>query len=98
MGYKSVPLTDISLAKNLDKSSAKRGEVVVYTLTASNGSTTLATGVEVADPLPAGVTYLSDDGVALYGADVFDEANGLWTVGSVPPGGSKVLHLTVRIN
>ena len=98
MGYKSVPLTDISLAKNLDKPSAKRGEVVVYTLTASNGSTTPATGVEVADPLPAGVTYLSDDGVALYGTDVFDETSGLWTVGSVPPGGDKVLHLTVRIN
>ena len=98
MGYKSVPLTDISLAKTLDKLSAKRGEVVVYTLTVSNGSTTLATGVEVTDPLPAGVTYLGDDGVTLYGADVFDETTGLWTVGDVPAVDSKILHVTVRVN
>lgn len=69
-----------------------------YTLTVSNSSTTPATGVRITDQLPAGVTYASDDGMTLYGADVFDAATGVWMVGDVSAGGSKVLHITVTVN
>ncbi len=93
-----IPKVDVALTKALDKPTAKRGETVVYTLTVSNSSTTLATGVRITDQLPAGVTYVSDDGMTLYGADVFDAATGVWMVGDVSAGGSKVLHITVTVN
>ncbi len=92
IGYKSAPVADLSLTKVLDKTEAKRGDTVVYTLTVSNAGAN-ATGAAVTDPLPAGVTWLSDDGAGAY-----DKATGVWTVGELLKDASKTLHITVTID
>ncbi len=91
-GFKSAPLADLSLTKVLDKTEAKRGDTVVYTLTVSNAGAN-ATGAAVTDPLPTGVTWLSDDGAGAY-----DKATGVWTVGELLKDASKTLHITVTVD
>ena len=60
------------------------GETVTYTLTADNLGPNDATGVVVSDTLPAGVTYVSNDGGAAY-----DGVNHVvtWTIGALAAAG-----------
>lgn len=83
---------DLSLTKVVDKPTAKRGETVIYTLTLSNTGTGAATGVSVADPLPAGVVYVSDDGAGAYVA-----STGVWSAGSLAANTTKTLKITVTV-
>lgn len=97
-GYREPLQTDLALSKTVVPAQAKRGEQAIYTLTVTNQSaTTAATNVKIADQLPAGVTYVSDDGLAQQGADVFDEAIGVWTVDSLAAGATKTLKITVQV-
>lgn len=100
VGVKPTPKTDVSLLKAVSKPEAKPGETVVYTLTVTNKGPDAATGVVVTDKLPAEVTYVSDDGGAVYAADVYDEAadKGLWTVGDLGVDETKTLKITVKVN
>lgn len=93
-GFKLSPVTDVALTKTLNKTTVKRGEQVQYTLSVTNESqTNAATQVEIKDLLPAGLTYLSDDGVTVYGADVYNETTGIWLVGDLPVGTTKNLNI-----
>lgn len=55
------PRVDVNLSKSVDKTSVKPGDTVTYTLMANNSGLDAASGVEVTDLLPTGVTYVSDD-------------------------------------
>jgi uncharacterized repeat protein (TIGR01451 family) len=94
IGYKSAPAVtaDVSLTKVADKTEAKSGETVVYTLTATNAGPDTATGVQVTDKLPTGVTWNSDDGAGAY-----DQTNGVWTIGDLAKDAAKELNITVTI-
>ncbi len=94
---KAVLTSDISLTKVVDKTTVKHGDTVVYTLTVSNTGASAATGVQVADKLPTGVTYVSDDGDAIQNGS-YDAATGMWAVGDIATGASKILKLTVTVN
>ncbi len=91
-GYRNVQV-DISLTKVLDKATVKRGETVVYTLTATNTGTDTAAGVAITDSLPAGVTWVSDDSAGAY-----DKMTGVWAVGELLKDASKTLHITVTVD
>jgi uncharacterized repeat protein (TIGR01451 family) len=95
IGYKSAPVvtTDVSLVKVADKSEAKRGDTVVYTLTAANIGPDTATDVAVTDKLPTGVTWVSDDSSGAY-----DKTTGVWTVGELLKDADKSLHITVKVD
>lgn len=92
IGYREQPKTDVALTKTVDKSTAKPGETVVYTLTATNQSTTDATGVQVTDLLPNAVVYVSDDGNGSY-----EPNSGVWSIGDIAAGQSKTLLITVTV-
>lgn len=92
IGVRPPVSVDVSLEKTVDTSTAKRGDTVVYTLTATNSSTDDATGVEVTDKLPAGLVWVSDDGAGAY-----DPSTGVWSVGALAGNASKVLNVTVRL-
>lgn len=97
-GYREPLMTDVKLSKIVTPVQAKHGEQVVYTLTVTNESqTTAANNIKITDQLPAGVSYVSDDGMAQYGTDVFDEGTGIWTVDTLAAGASKTLHLTFSV-
>ncbi|WML91531.1 SdrD B-like domain-containing protein [Thiothrix lacustris] len=96
IGYKVAPVnTDLKLEKISDKSDAKRGDTVVYTLTLTNESDVDATGVKVEDNLPTGMTLSTTTApVASKGAFVA----GVWDVGTLQAKSVATLSLTVTID
>lgn|GEM_PF-2765195 len=85
-------VADLSLVKTVDQQTVTIGEAVTFTLTVTNGGPSTATGVTVADALPATLTYVSDDGAGAY-----DAASGIWTIGSIPVGESVSLSMVVTV-
>lgn len=59
IGAGAVPVADLDLTKSDAPDPAAVGEVLTYTLTVVNNGPSTATGVEVVDTLPAGVTFQS---------------------------------------
>ncbi len=86
-----VSQTDLSITKTVDNSTPNVGDNVVFTLTVTNNGPSDATGVSVTDNLPAGYTYVSDDGSGAY-------SGGTWTVGNLANGASATLNITVSVN
>ena len=60
------PSADLSLTKSVDNAIPHNGETVTYTLSVANAGPNAATGVIVADLLPAGLAWASDDGAGAY--------------------------------
>ena len=89
-----VPPTDLKLVKTVDKASAKRGDMLTYTLTLSNESNTVATGVNVTDNLPAGVEIMGNP-VASQGS--FDKVTRIWNIGTVTANSTVTLSLSVEV-
>ncbi len=81
---------DLSIVKTIDKNAPNPGDIVKFKITLSNGGPSGATGVLVFDALPAGYTYVSDDGGGSY-----NYLTGIWTVGSLAASSNKVLNITV---
>ncbi len=84
---------DLAVAKTLPTAPTHVGDNAVYKITLTNNGPSDATGVAVTDQLPAGVSYVSDDGNGAY-----DPASGVWTIGSVANAGSKSLDITAKVN
>lgn len=87
-----APTVDLELTKTLDKSTARRGDTVKYTLTVTNKGPDNATNVKVADVLPSSLTYVSDDS-----AGAFDTAGGVWSVGDLANGANRALVITATV-
>ncbi|PID50512.1 MAG: hypothetical protein CR991_01175 [Proteobacteria bacterium] len=97
-GFTDSPkLADIELTKVIDKLSARRGEQVVYTLTATNKGPADATGVTVSDQLPTGVTPVAAT-PPLASQGSYDMASGVWNIGDLPNGLSVTLQITVTVD
>jgi uncharacterized repeat protein (TIGR01451 family) len=85
---------DLSLAKTVSNATPASGTNITYTLTASSAaaSNLTATGVQVLDILPPGVTFVSASGTGSY-----NSGTGVWSVGTLAPGGSATLTITVTV-
>lgn len=92
VGYTEPVLSDLKLVKTVDKTTAKRGETITYTLTLTNESTTAASNVVVQDVLPVQMTYVGQNGEGSY-----DAITGDWTLGNVAGLSSKQLTITAMI-
>jgi uncharacterized repeat protein (TIGR01451 family) len=90
--YEEVANADLDVTKSVNNATPVEGSNVVWTITVTNNGPSNATGVQVADVLPAGVTYVSDDG----GAGAYSA--GVWTIGNLAPGASATLHITTSVN
>jgi uncharacterized repeat protein (TIGR01451 family)/fimbrial isopeptide formation D2 family protein len=87
------PAADLSLTKTADGGQLDRGSVAVFTLTVTNSGPDGTDGVVVHDALPAGLTYVSDDG-----GNAYDSSAGNWTVGSLADGAHATLQITVTVD
>ncbi|HEY5839575.1 MAG TPA: lamin tail domain-containing protein, partial [Pyrinomonadaceae bacterium] len=83
---------DLSLSKSANDATPNVGQQVTFTITVSNAGPYAATGVLVKDVLPAGLTYVSDDGSGSY-----TSGTGIWNVGTVNAGASATLHITALV-
>jgi len=88
------PAADLSVTKSVDNPFPTLGSTITYTVTVSNAGPDAATNVVVSDPLPAGLTYVSDTP----SQGTFDSGTGDWTVGTIPAGGLATLRITVTFD
>ncbi len=94
MAFRSSPILDIALTKDVDLSNPCEGDTITYRITVDNDGPADATGVEILDPLPAGVTYISDS--PSQGA--YSSASGRWSVGDLANGANAYLYLEATID
>ncbi len=83
---------DLALSKFVSATEVGVGEQVVFTVAVTNQGLAPATGVTVSDALPAGLTYVSDNG-----AGAFDPGSFVWTIGGLAPGASASLEFLVTV-
>ncbi len=84
---------DLELTKSVDQAVVPLGTAVVWTITVTNQGPAAATGVTVSDNLPAGVSYVSDNG-----GGAFNSATGIWTIGGLAVGASATLQITTTVD
>ncbi|MCH3885549.1 DUF642 domain-containing protein [Tenacibaculum aquimarinum] len=91
-------IADLSLIKTVDNALPKIGGNIVYTLTVTNNSSFNATGVQVTDVLPAGLTYVSHTtGQSFTDSGDADTQRDLWTIGGLNANQSIVLQITATV-
>jgi uncharacterized repeat protein (TIGR01451 family) len=88
-----VAESDITISLSVDDGTPFLGGTVVFTLNADNAGPDDATDVEVSALLPAGLTYVSDDGGGAY-----DDGTGVWTVGDLDSGTDETLEITATVD
>ncbi len=88
-----VPLIDLELTKDVDPAEVEVGEQTTFTITVVNQGPDNATGVEVTDTLPAGLTYVSDNAGGAY-----DSTTGVWTIGNLAVGESVSMEFDVTVD
>jgi uncharacterized repeat protein (TIGR01451 family) len=69
------------------------GDNIEYTITASNPGSDPLSAVTLKDALPSGTTFVSADSSGAYAS-----GSVTWTVGSLAPGSSSTVHLTVAVD
>jgi uncharacterized repeat protein (TIGR01451 family) len=72
-------VADLAIAKSADNPTPTVGGAVTFTVALSNNGPSAATGVEVTDLLPAGLTLVS----ARPSQGTYSSGSGLWAVGTV---------------
>jgi uncharacterized repeat protein (TIGR01451 family) len=87
-----TPVTDLSITMAVNNSNPNVGSDVVFTITATNGGPSNATGVVVNASLPTGYTYVSHTGGASYAT-----GTGIWTVGSLTSGSNSAMSITATV-
>jgi uncharacterized repeat protein (TIGR01451 family)/fimbrial isopeptide formation D2 family protein len=81
---------DLSIVKTAAQPTVLHGDTDTFTFVIHNAGPSTAAGVTVTDPLPAGLSYVSDDrGCASAAGTV------TCTVGPMPPGANETVHVVV---
>ncbi|KAB8140884.1 DUF11 domain-containing protein [Chloroflexia bacterium SDU3-3] len=84
---------DVVLSKTVDVAAPNVGDQVVFTIQVSNNGPSTASGVEVLESLPSGLSFVS--ATASQGA--YASGSGLWTVGSLGNGAGATLQVTATV-
>ncbi|MBB5438121.1 gliding motility-associated-like protein/uncharacterized repeat protein (TIGR01451 family) [Pedobacter sp. AK017] len=88
-------VTDLAISKTADNLSPNTGGNIVFSLIATNNGPSTATGVSVADLLPAGYSYVSSVPAA---GTSYDPLTGAWTIGTLANAASSTLTVTATVN
>ncbi len=82
--------SDLAIVKSVNVSSVDYGKLVRWTLTVSNNGPSVATGVEVTDVLPRGLSYV--DSTLTKGS----YSNGVFTIGELAVGERMTINILCR--
>jgi uncharacterized repeat protein (TIGR01451 family) len=88
------PDVDLAVTKTVDDAAPNEGGTVVYTIALTNNGPDDATGVELTDLLPAGVTFVSSAETQ----GTYVDGTGVWTVGTVLNAASDTLAITATVD
>jgi uncharacterized repeat protein (TIGR01451 family) len=84
---------DVAVGKRVSDNNPSKGDDILFTITAANKGPDPIEGVQVSDPLPFGLAYISS--VCSRGS--YDLATGIWDIGSISSGLSATLKIKVRV-
>src|SRR5262249_1550673 len=84
---------DLELTKIVDDATPNVGDTVTFTIGLINNGPSDATGVQVSDLLPSGLTFVSD--TTSQGS--YNSGTGIWLVGTVANTVSATLTITARV-
>jgi len=88
-----VSQADVAVTKTASSGMVAVGSNVTFTVTATNNGPSDASGVQVTDQLPAGLTYVS----STPSAGTYTSGTGVWDIGTLANGGSATLALTATM-
>jgi LPXTG-site transpeptidase (sortase) family protein len=86
---------DIAITKTVSNLTPSFGTSVTFTVTATNTGPSNATGVEVTDSLPAGLTFVS---AAPSGTTTYNSGTGVWTIGPLANSASATLSIVATVS
>jgi len=89
-----IPSADLSVIKTVNNAHPLIGQLVVFTIVATNNGADNATGVKVTDILQSGYTYISSTATT----GTYDSSTAVWTIGLLNNGKSETLTITTIIN
>lgn len=92
--FGNTPVVDLELSKTVDNPRPNLFDEVTFTITVANDGPNDATGVAIADVLPAGLTFVRP--IADRGA--YDDGTGVWTVGNLNVGEQVSLQLVATVD
>lgn len=86
--------TDLEVQKVVDNPATVLGGNATFTIVATNNGPGAATGVQVTDIIPPGLTFVS----ATPSQGTYDPQTGLWTVGNLAVDATATLQIVVTVN
>ncbi|MFC1848481.1 PKD domain-containing protein, partial [Chloroflexota bacterium] len=89
-----VQSADLAVTKTVNDPAPNEGDTITYTITLTNNGPDSATNIIVTDLLPSGVTYVSD----APDQGTYNNATGVWDVGSLANGASVDLIITATVD
>ena len=91
--FDNLDSADLNLNKSVSDATPNVGDQITYTIFVTNSGPATATGVQVTDALPAGLTIVNSS----VSQGSFNEATGVWSVGSIGTlGGTNSAVLTIN--
>jgi uncharacterized repeat protein (TIGR01451 family) len=87
-------VADLAVTKAVDKAAPSEGDSVTYTVQVTNTGPSAATVVQISDPLPAGMTFVS----ATPTQGAYDSATGNWSVGSLAVTATATLTIQASVD
>ena len=85
---------NIGVTKTVNDSTPAVGTNVTFTVTVHNGGPDDTSALQVNDPLPAGLTFVS--AIASQGA--YNSGTGVWNIGVLANGATATLSIVARVN
>ena len=84
---------DLVVTKTVDDATPNVGDVITFTVRLANLGPSTALGVSVADPLPAGLAFVS----ATPSTGSYDAGTGRWTVDTLAAAANATLSISARV-
>ena len=93
-GGGGTPTAEIAVTKSVDNASPSVGATIHYTIMVSALGPSASFGVNAADMLPSGLTFVS----ASTSAGIYNSTTGSWNLGTMVNGASATLTITATVN
>jgi uncharacterized repeat protein (TIGR01451 family) len=85
--------SDLMIAKSVSDATPNVGDTITYTVTVTNAGPDDATGVQVTDQLPAGLSFVS----ATPSQGIYSNVTGVWMVGTVATAVAPTLQIQAMV-